>query len=207
MAAFPVVEVFADVLCPFAHVGLRRFVERRAAAGRDDLRLHVRAWPLEVVNGAPMDGRFVAEEVARIRAQVAPDLFAGLRADRFPATSLPALALAGAAYRHSLDVGEAVSLELRRLLFDEGADVGDAEVLDALAAEHDLVVGDDDHAAVLADLDEGRRRGVVGSPYFFAGGEAFFCPALIVGHDDEGNLRVEADPARFEAFMAACLAA
>ena len=40
MDADPVVEVFADVLCPFAHVGIRRFVERRHAAGRDDVRLH-----------------------------------------------------------------------------------------------------------------------------------------------------------------------
>src|SRR6478735_6336015 len=40
------IEVFADVRCPFAHVGLRRLVERRRALGRDDVRLVVRAWPM-----------------------------------------------------------------------------------------------------------------------------------------------------------------
>ena len=48
-------EVFADVCCPFTHVGLRRIVRRRAELGRDDVVLVVRAWPLELVNGVPLD--------------------------------------------------------------------------------------------------------------------------------------------------------
>ena len=32
------IEVFADVLCPFTHVGLRRLVARRTELGRDDPR-------------------------------------------------------------------------------------------------------------------------------------------------------------------------
>jgi hypothetical protein len=51
------VEVFADVGCPFAHVGLRRFVERRDELGRDDVVLWVRAWPLELVNARPAPHR------------------------------------------------------------------------------------------------------------------------------------------------------
>jgi hypothetical protein len=47
-----VVEVFADVSCPFAHVGLRRLVEQRDKLARDDIVLRVRAWPLELVNGS-----------------------------------------------------------------------------------------------------------------------------------------------------------
>ncbi|MGZ4784252.1 MAG: DsbA family oxidoreductase, partial [Acidimicrobiales bacterium] len=89
-----VVEVFADVGCPFTHVGLRRFVERRDAAGRQDIGLRVRAWPLEVVNGQPLDPRFIAEEVDEIRTQVAPTLFTGFTESTFPSTSLPALAVA-----------------------------------------------------------------------------------------------------------------
>ncbi|MCC6183750.1 MAG: disulfide bond formation protein DsbA, partial [Microthrixaceae bacterium] len=57
------IEVFADVTCPFTHVGLRRMVAARQAQGRDDVVLRVRSWPLEVVNGAPLDAAFVAEEV------------------------------------------------------------------------------------------------------------------------------------------------
>ena len=33
-ASMTVIEVFADVTCPFTHVGLRRFVERRGELGR-----------------------------------------------------------------------------------------------------------------------------------------------------------------------------
>ena len=94
-----VVEVFADVCCPFTHVGLRRLVQRRDEVG-GDLELVVRAWPLELVNGAPLDGDLIAEEIEELRKQVAADLFVGFDRGRFPATSLPALELAAAAYRH-----------------------------------------------------------------------------------------------------------
>ena len=50
-APVPVVDVFADVRCPFAHVGLRRLVTRRKQLGAQ-LLLRVRAWPLELVNDA-----------------------------------------------------------------------------------------------------------------------------------------------------------
>ena len=66
------VEVFADVACPFTHVGLRRLVARRAALGRDDVVLRVRAWPLELVNGRPLAADAVAEEVVELTASVAP---------------------------------------------------------------------------------------------------------------------------------------
>ncbi|MFZ4518319.1 MAG: disulfide bond formation protein DsbA, partial [Microthrixaceae bacterium] len=72
----PTIEVFADVSCPFAHVGLRRVVQERDRRGRTDVVLRVRAWPLEVVNGEALDGPHVAEKVDALRAQVAPDLFA-----------------------------------------------------------------------------------------------------------------------------------
>ena len=61
------IEVFADISCPFTHVGLRRLVEERARLGRDDVVLHVRAWPLELVNGAPITGDFVGTEIDALR--------------------------------------------------------------------------------------------------------------------------------------------
>ena len=51
----PVMEVFADIWCPFAHVGLQTIYEQRARNGRADVAIWVRAWPLELVNGAPLD--------------------------------------------------------------------------------------------------------------------------------------------------------
>ena len=61
------IEVFADVRCPFTHVGIRRFLERRDAAGGGPT-LIVRAWPLELVNDAPMDPAKIGEEIDAIDA-------------------------------------------------------------------------------------------------------------------------------------------
>ncbi len=67
----------------------------------------------------------MADEVVELRDQVAPELFAGFRVDRFPATSLPAMALVASAYVAGLGVGEQVSLEVRDLLFEQGVDIAD----------------------------------------------------------------------------------
>ncbi len=194
------IEVFADILCPFTHVGLRRLVERRAAAGRTAPILRVRAWPLELVNGEPLDGYFVGEEIVALREHVAPDLFGGFDTARFPSTSLPALTLAAAAYHRDAHLGERVSLALRDALFEEGADIGNLDVLAEIAAAHGLDAPESvDRDAITADLDEGRRRGVQGSPHFFLSSEGFFCPSLEITRV-AGHLQVAFDPARFEQF-------
>jgi predicted DsbA family dithiol-disulfide isomerase len=201
-----VIEVFADVGCPFTHVGLRRFVQRRDELGRDDVVLRVRAWPLEVVNGAPLDPAFIAEEVALIRDQAAPDLFVGFSEAAFPATSLPAMALAAAAGDVDRVTGERVSLELRDLLFESGIDIGDVAVLREVAARYGIDRDAMDTDRVLADHAEGIERGVIGSPHFFTPGGDFFCPALDVGRDADGHLHVSPDVEAFAAFLDVCFA-
>lgn len=207
MSGRPLVEVFADVVCPFTHVGLRRFVAARRERARPDVALSVRAWPLEVVNGEPLDPDSVAEEVEEIRAQVAPDLFAGFDPGAFPATSLPALALAATASAAGAATGEAVALELRDLLFEQGRDVSDRGVLASVARRHSLPVPADppDTAAVLADYEEGRERGVVGSPQFFVRGASFFCPSLNIRRVDD-RLVVDFDETGLGEFLNACFA-
>lgn len=199
-----IIEVFADVACPFTHVGLRRLVDRRDELGRTDVVLRVRAWPLEHVNGKPLDPVFIAEEVSAIKVQVAPDLFTGFAETAFPTTSLPALALAAAAYRRSDIVGEAVSLSLRDLCFEQGVNIADDEVLAHIAAEHGLTVIDVDRTSVEGDHAEGATRGVVGSPHFFTPEGGFFCPLLDVGRDDQGTLHVDRNDAGLAAFLTAC---
>lgn len=197
------IEVFADVWCPFAHVGLRRFAERRAEAGAD-VGVLVRAWPLERVNGEPMDPALIAEEVAQIQATVAPELFAGFDPERFPTTTIPALQLTCLAYARSPQAGEAVALELRDRLFERGEDVSDPAVLAAVAAAHGVDLdGADDLAG--QDWEDGKRRGVIGSPHFFTPGGDFFCPALDV-HQVDGHLRITADPDGFQRFLDSCFA-
>jgi len=197
------IEVFADIWCPFAHIGIRRVIERRDAVAADVV-LRVRAWPLELVNGTPMDAAFIGEEVVDIREQVAPDLFTDFREATFPTTTLPALALVEAAHRIGSTEGEAMSLALRDALFEHGRDVSDPAVLTDLAMAAGVPLPDDaDHEAVRASLAEGRDRGVVGSPHFFTPDGAFFCPALDIARVD-GHLRIAQKADMFDAFVTVC---
>jgi len=203
----PVIEVFADIWCPFAHVGLRRFTHQRWATGRPDLTLHVRAWPLELVNGVPLDGANVAQQVADLRRQVTPHLFSGFHPERFPTTTLPALDLVSDAYAVGLTVGERASLAVRDLLFERGEDISDPRVLDGLRRTLGLPAPDDSsRPQLMEDWADGQRRGVIGSPHFFIGDEGFFCPALSIERED-GQRLVRMDSRRFDEFFARCAAA
>ena len=202
----PVLEVFADIGCPFAYVGLRRLVARREELGRADVQLRVHAWPLELVNGTPLDPAFIAEEVEVLRETVAPDLFLGFVESAFPATSLPAFDLVEAAYAVDLATGEAVSLAVRAALWEDGRDVADPAVLAEVAGAHGVTVdGAASRAGVLADWEQGKERGVRGSPEFFVGGEAYFCPVLDIRRVD-GELQVRVDETSMPEFLAACFA-
>jgi len=178
------IELYADVACPFAHAGLRRFVEQRDVLGSTLPRLRVRAWPLELVNDTPHSGTHLAPEIDALRAEATPGLFAGFDAKAFPTSTLTTLAAAAAAYRAGIDAGEAFSLAVRDALWEQGLDVSHRAVLTSLAT--DLGVPEataDDHDAIRADLEEGRARGVDGSPHFFTPTGDFFCPSLDISTD------------------------
>jgi predicted DsbA family dithiol-disulfide isomerase len=192
------VEVFADITCPFTHVGLKRVIHHVAemATPAD---IVVRAWPLEWVNGTTIDVHAVVVKARALTEQLGVDDFSGLRADRWPATTIPALNLAASGYARDAATGLAVSMELRSALFERGEDVGDADVLTDIARAHDLDAPSAEPCdAIVADYEEGKRRGVKGSPHFFVGSDGFFCPALDLGHDADGHLT-----ARFDADMLA----
>ena len=197
-----VVEVFADVVCPFTHVGLRRFVQARAEAGATEVALRVRAWPLELVNGEPLDADFVAEEIADLRAQVAGDLFTGFDLAAFPASTIGLLGLVEVAYEQGLTTGEALSLALRDALFERGRPVADPAVLTAIAADHGVTPPDAETAAALVEASwaAGQERAVIGSPHFFLSDDSWFCPGLDIerrGH----HLHIEADEGPFREFL------
>jgi predicted DsbA family dithiol-disulfide isomerase len=204
--AVTVIEVFADVACPFTHVGLRRFVERRSEFDRGDVTLRVRAWPLEIVNEQPLDAHIIAEEIDDLRRQVAPRLFERFTEDSFPESSLPALSLAAAAYAKDLAAGERISLALRDLLFERGVNIAAPDVLARLAADHEITVDLADTRRVIDDHAEGVARGVIGSPHFFTPAGDFFCPSLDIHRDPDGHLRITADTPGFDRFIDTCLA-
>lgn len=206
------IEIFADIWCPFTHVGLRLIDEQRRRTGRSDVGIHLRAWPLELVNDRPMDAVSTRSNAAALRAQVAPDLFGAYELphtpaegapDWFPTSTLDALALAARAYRRDVATGEQVSFALRRALFEEGRNISDVAVLSEIAAAHDLGMPEaEDHAQVRADWAEGQAREVIGSPHFFAGGESKFCVALQISKDPETGLSVQRNTAAIETFVA-----
>lgn len=188
------VEVFADVLCPFTHAGLHTLLDRRAERGLAEPRLRIRAWPLELINGTPLDAHHIAAEIVALRESVRPDLFTGFSVETFPKTSMAAFALTAAADRTGDPaLSENVGMALRDAVFEQGLDIGRPEVVETVAARFGLTPLDaeDTAAAVRADWDEGKQRGVVGSPHFFtAAGGSWFCPALAISRDDVGNFIV-----------------
>ena len=192
------VEVFADITCPFTHVGLKQVV-RHVAAMERPADVIVRAWPLEWVNGSPLGIDAVMVKATALSEQLQVDDFAGLRADRWPATTIPALTLAAVAYERDAATGLALSLELRAAVFEQGIDIGDPDALALIAAAHGLTAPTAEAAAaVRTDYEAGQARGVQGSPHFFMGSDGFFCPALDLGHDPDGHLT-----ARFDQHMLA----
>ena len=195
-----VIEVFADVRCPFTHVGLRRLVARREAL-HAGVALHVRAWPLELVNGAPLDVNAIGEEIRALRDQVAPELFAGFSPATFSLTSLPALDLTAAAYGRDFGTGEAVALALRWALFEEGRDIANPDILGDMARAFDVTWSEGDaDERVLDEWSDGGHRGVIGSPHFFVGDEGRFGPVLDISHHG-GELRVSESAAALDALL------
>ena len=202
----PVMEVFADIWCPFAHVGLQTIYTEHARTGRTDMSIWVRAWPLELVNGAPLDPSVTWEHANELREQVAPNLFRHLDVNHFPDSTLDALALAYRARRTDRHLGERVSFALRDALFECGRNISDRATLERLARDLGVVMPDEsDHAGVLADWHEGERRGVLGSPHFFCGDDNVFCPSLDITKDPVKGMSIVRDTSRLTDFLARCL--
>jgi predicted DsbA family dithiol-disulfide isomerase len=198
-----VLEVFADVACPFAHAGLCRFRGYRLQRHATEPVLRVRAWPLELVNGEALAGPSMTPEIEAMRTEVATDLFAGFDERRFPATILPAMAAEAAAYRQGLEVGERFSFAVRHALFEDGLDVSDPDVLRTLRDAYGIPEPvDADRSAVRDDLADGKRRDVSGSPHFFTSDGDFFCPSMRIEHDDDG-FEVSFDSVGFQRFVSA----
>ncbi len=204
-----VIEVFADVVCPFTHIGLKRLVEERSRVARNDVHLRICAWPLEVVNAKPVEAEFIAEEIEAISGQVDGDYFPGFSVSSFPDSSIGALALASAGYGVDDPTGEAISLELRRQLFNEGVNIADPQVLAGIAGRHGVSFDEHDveahTAVVMGEYERGKERGVIGSPHFFTERDDYFCPALKIQRDSAGQLEVASDPVEFGSFLRDCM--
>ena len=202
-----VIEVFADIWCPFTHVGLKLVAGHLRERGREDVTIRVRSWPLEWVNGRSMDPNATLDHISELRDQVSTDFFVGFDPSRFPHSTLPVLALVARAYGVELTLGQALSFAVRDWLFERGLDVSEPDTLGALARSFRLETPDpDDYATVVSDWKEGRRRDVAGSPHFFCAGMSVFCPSLEISKNPQsGGRAIRTNLSRLQAFLDRCL--
>ena len=136
---------------------------------------------------------------------MAPDLFTDFDHSHLPRTSLPALALAAAAYRHDDRMGEAVSLALRDSLFEGGRDISRQDVLVSVASAHGVGdVGPEDDERVREEWRDGQSRGVLGSPHFFCEDIEAFCPSLDISRDAEGHIQLRRNAEALDLFLGEC---
>jgi predicted DsbA family dithiol-disulfide isomerase len=196
------ITVFGDVCCPFTYAGLEML--RNERDGRNpSLVIRVRAWPLEWINGHPLDPDHVAREIEGLRSGPAPDLFAGFDPHAFPATSIPAFGLVQAAGTTDPRLGERAAYAVREAVFEQGLDVSHDAVLDRIA--YDLGIGPRPdlaacEAAVRDDYEAGKSLGVVGSPHFVTRLGSWFCPLLHIEQAD-GRFTVSVDETRRAEFL------
>ena len=80
-------------------------------------------------------------------------------------------------------------MALRDALFEQGLDIGNPDIVANVAQRFGLtpLSAEATESAVRADWEEGKRRGVVGSPHFFTpDGGNWFCPGLAISRDEAG---------------------
>ncbi len=183
-ATLPII-VYSDVICPWCYVGKRRL---EAALGAPDMPEQVGfAWrPFQLNPDMPAEGiersvyrarKFGAErsaELDRSMTETGREVgidFAFDRMQRTPNTRL--------AHRLIWEAGrqgrqDAIVNRLFQAYFEEGLDIGSAEILTRLAAESGLeaagveqALGGADSLEAVVDLEEqGRRLGIQGVPFF-----------------------------------------
>lgn len=158
-----VLQVWSDLLCPFAHVALHELRTARAALAPGDpghdVQLEHHAFPLELFNG-PHPRRGTDTEAVGL-GQVAPD--AGFRVwtaadDLYPHTVLLAAEAVLAAGRQSRLAGEALDAALRAAFWTHSRSIAHRAVV--LEVAHEVAGGGTplDVAALIEVLDSGQSR-------------------------------------------------
>lgn len=184
------VDIWTDVVCPWCHIGKRRFDRALAAfEHRDDVRVRWRSFELDPTG--EYDGaltipetltrrgmtRAQADEALRHVTNLAAEVGLDYRLhEARPVRSFDAHRLTH--HAETAGRGDAVRERLLRAFTAENAVISDHATLATIAAEAGLdrdevlaMLASDRHAdAVRADEDLARRVGVTGVPFFlFAG--------------------------------------
>ncbi|MDT7582002.1 MAG: hypothetical protein QOK35_3266 [Pseudonocardiales bacterium] len=159
------IQVWSDLLCPFAHLALHRIRQARERLGVD-LPIEHRTFALELFNG-PHPRRGTDTEAVGV-GQAAPELDWRVWAapdDVYPHTVLLAAEAVHAARAQSLAAGEALDLALRRAFWTGSRSISLRDVVLEIAGETAAGTALDvpvlDVAALTEALDSGRHRAEV----------------------------------------------
>jgi predicted DsbA family dithiol-disulfide isomerase len=149
------IQIWSDLLCPFAHVAVHRLWETRAKLGLEDaVRFDHHVFPLELFNG-PHPRRGTDTEAVGL-GQIAPE--AGFRVwagadDLYPHTVLLAAEAVLAAKAQSLQASELLDRALRIGFWLDSRSISHRAVILEIAGGVDL-----DLAQLAEDLDNGTYR-------------------------------------------------
>ena len=177
--------VFSDLHCPWAYVFSIRLRRARAAVGQPPVAW--RCWPLELVNDRGTPWATLSQEIP-VLTQLEPDHFSPPKRETWPSTFLPAMeALKVAGELGGPEAADRFDQTARRAFFLDRRDLSIRPTLADIAAEAgldrqrflDAFDGGGLRRDVIADWEEGRRRGVQGSPHaFLPDGTAVFNPGI-----------------------------
>jgi predicted DsbA family dithiol-disulfide isomerase len=191
------IDVISDAICPWCWIGKAHLDAALDELRRDGLEFRVRWKPFQLNPDMPQEGVERATYRARkfgsvergkeLDAQVAEaGRAAGLdfRHDRMLRTPNTVAAHRVIRAAEQAGVQDAVVDALFRGYFQEGRDIGDAAVLDAIAAEAGLpgmaamLAGEEHRDAVLAEDMAARRGGISGVPSFLMDRHLLFSGAM-----------------------------
>jgi hypothetical protein len=160
---------------------------RRARTAVGEPPVAWRCWPLELVNDRGTPWETISQEIP-VLTQLEPDHFAPPRRQTWPSTLLPAMeALKVAGELGGPEAADRYDEAARRAFFLDRRDLSIRPTLAEIAAETgldrarflDAFDGGGHRRSVVADWEEGRRRGVEGSPQvFLPDGSGHFNPGI-----------------------------
>jgi predicted DsbA family dithiol-disulfide isomerase len=168
-----VLQVWSDLLCPFAHVALHQLRTAQAALAPHDparaVELEHHVFPLELFNG-PHPRRGTDTEAVGL-GQIAPD--AGFQVwtasdDLYPHTVLLAAEAVLAAGRQSRTAGTALDAALRTAFWTHSQSIAHRAVILEVAQQVAASGTPLDIEALTADLDSGRCRASLAHDYTVA---------------------------------------
>jgi predicted DsbA family dithiol-disulfide isomerase len=153
------IQVWSDLLCPFAHIAIYRLREARTRLGLDaELSLDHHTFALELFNG-PHSRRGTDSEAIGL-GQLAPEVGFRLWTQPdwiYPSTVLLAAEAVHAAKEQGLRASEDLDSALRRAFWLESRSIAHRQVILEVAADVESV----DAAALANSLDTGRARSAI----------------------------------------------